>query len=140
MGFGEMIDRSTPAGRFVLLAVAAFVALAPLCSTVVAAPETPGTAAMHADHAMGAAQHDAPVAVFTSAVISDHRHGEHCTAHSCCKAALVKTARLKHADGTDRLAVAVETAMESRDSCRLADVASPAATPEAAVAHAPLRL
>jgi len=138
--FNELTDRSTPAGRLVLLTVAAFVALAPLCSIVIAAPQGSSVAALHGDHAMSSTQHDAPVAILTAATIGGAHHSEHCTPHSCCAAALVKTARLKQADGTAVLAVATTTAIESQDSCRLARVAGPAATPAAAVAHAPLRL
>jgi len=108
-----MIDRSSLAGRFALLAVAAFVALAPLCSTVIAAPAASDMVALHGDHAMSSAQRDAPLATFTNIAISGHHHGGHCTEHSCCSAALVKTARLKQSDGSAVLAVVTETAIES---------------------------
>ena len=135
-----MIDRSTPAGRFVLLAVAAFVALAPLCSAVIAAPQESGTAALHGDHAMRSAQHDAPVATFTSAALSGPRHGSHCTPHSCCAAALVKNVRLGHTDGTAVPPAVTATVAESQRGCRLASAAGPVSAPEAAGTHAPLRL
>ena len=139
MGFGELTDRSAPAGRIVLLAVAALVALAPLCSAVVAGPEANSPTGVHGAHAMGAAQNDAPIVMLTNVTISGN-HGEHCTPHSCCSAALVKTARLKQADGTAILAVMAGTPTASQDSCSLASVAGPGATPEAAVAQVPLRL
>ncbi len=135
-----MIDRSTLAGRFALLAVAAFVALAPLCSTITAAPAASDMAALHGDHAMSSAHHDAAMTMLTNGTIGSNYHGDHCTEHSCCNAALVKTARLKQADGTAVLAVVAETATESQNHHQLVHVAGHAATPEAAVAHAPLRL
>ena len=134
-----MMNRSTAAGRFVLLAVAAFVALAPLCSSVLAAPQGSDVAARYGDQAVSSAHDDSPVAAISAATISGN-HGDHCTEHSCCSAALVKTARVKQTEGTAVLAVVTEAGTESRDSCRLANVARPAAPPEAAVAHAPLRL
>jgi hypothetical protein len=140
MGFSEMIDRSTLAGRFALLAVATFVALAPLCSTVAAAPAGSDMAALHGDHVMSSAHHDAPVTMFANVAISGNHHGDHCTEHSCCSAALVKTTRLKQADGTAVLAVVAQTSTKSQNSHRLVHVAGPASTPAAAVTPAPLRL
>lgn len=124
-------------GRFVLLTVATFVALAPLCSTVIAAPEGSGVTALEGAHAMGSAQHGSPVA---TATVSSVHHEQPCTLHSCCAAGLVQTARLKNSAGTAVSAVVAQTATESADSCWIANVAGPAATTEAAVAHAPLRL
>lgn len=124
-------------GRFVLLTVATFVALAPLCSTVIAAPEGSGVTALEGAHAMGSAQHGSPVARGT---VSSVHHEQPCTLHSCCAAGLVQTARLKNSAGTAVSAVVTQTATESADSCWIANVAGPAATTGAAVAHAPLRL
>lgn len=132
-----MINRSTLVGRLVLLTAATFVALAPLCSTVIAAPEGSGVTALEGAHAMGSAQHGSPVATTT---VSSVHHGQHCALHSCCAAGLVKTARLKNSAGTAVSAVVAQTATESADSCWIANVAGPTATTGAAGANAPLRL
>ncbi len=135
-----MADQSTVAGRLVLLTLGTLVAVAPLCSTVIAAPEGSAATGIHGDHAMSPASHHAPAVKLTNVTLSGSHHGEHCAPHSCCAAALVKTARLKQADGTAVLALMAAAPTASQDSCSLASVAGPGATPEAAVAHVPLRL
>ena len=135
-----MTSRSTRAGRLALMAVATFVALAPLCSAVIAAPQGTEATSLHGDHAMSSASHEAPTGMLSNVAIGGSHHGEHCTPHSCCAAALVKTARLKQTDGTAVLAVRAATSNASQDSCSLVSAAGPEATPDTAVAHVPLRL
>jgi len=137
MEFRQVVNRGTSVGRLVLLTVAALVAVAPLCSAVVADPAMDSASGKHA---MGAAQHETPMVMLTNIAISGNHHGEHCTPHSCCSAALVKITRLKQADGTAVLAVIADASSESQASCSLASATGPGATPEAAVAQVPLRL
>ncbi len=135
-----MTSRSTLAGRLVLLTVATLVAVAPLCSTVVAAPEETGEIATHGDHRMASASHEAPAEMFTNVTLRGGHHGEHCAPYSCCAAALVKTARLKQTDGTAVLTLMAETPAASRGFHALSIGTELEMPLEAAAASAPLRL
>jgi hypothetical protein len=141
MQLGEQGPKNSSATTFVLLAVATFVALAPLCSAAAALPEGPAAIAGPASHALRTGQHEAPMNGLIVSASRDDHSDDRCAEYSCCAAAeLANSAASRQKDDTGAPVVAATTTAISRCPTALACLISATSSHDTSLRLVPLRL